>query len=119
MLQLLIQDSVYREAANSYGDLAAIHKKWHELAKLPEADWDISVMALGQHYGIPTHGIDVTSDILIAVWFATHKFKMGDDGVASYTSLREEDWPKDPNLWPVIYVIQPVTHSVVNHLSEI
>jgi len=32
--------------------------------------WEQVVMALAQHYGVPTHGLDLTEDVDIAVWFA-------------------------------------------------
>jgi hypothetical protein len=34
----------------------------------------VSTMAMAQHYGVPTYGLDVTQSIMTAWWFATHRF---------------------------------------------
>lgn len=57
-------------------------------------------MALTQHYGIPTHGLDVTMSIRTAWWFATHDFNGGaytPHQMRSGTSLHDQ---------PVIYVLR-------------
>lgn len=34
----------------------------------------VDLLALAQHYGFPTHMLDVTNDIVVAAYFATHKY---------------------------------------------
>ena len=51
-------------------------------------------MALGQHYGIPTHGLDVTTSLDIATWFATNKWTNNGEW-ASYAKKPISDWGND------------------------
>lgn len=32
--------------------------------------WEVTAMAIAQHYGIPTYGLDLTSDLDVALWMA-------------------------------------------------
>lgn len=65
--------------------------KWHR----------VSTMAMAQHYGIPTYGLDVSESLDAAWWFATHRFK--EEGrKARYVP---HNWSSLPlQKWPVIYV---------------
>jgi hypothetical protein len=61
-------------------------------------------MALGQHYGIPTYGLDVTGTLEIAWWFATHRLRTQGD------KCRYEicHWGHlQPDEWPIIYIFEP------------
>jgi|GEM_PF-6262770 len=78
---------------------------------------DYAVMALAQHYGLPTHGLDVTTDLDVAVWFATNKFKQDND-MASYTKMNKDDWNKDKNKWPTVFVFQNVLTSTSTSLQD-
>ncbi|RCV66110.1 Tetratricopeptide (TPR) repeat, partial [Methanophagales archaeon] len=118
-LQLHVQDFIYQQAVNSGNDLEPIHNEWLKLASSPAGDWAIAVMALGQHYGIPTNGIDITSNLEVAVWFATHKFIKLEDGRARFRQMNKIDWPDNPELWPVVYFIQPVTDSIIPSIRKI
>lgn len=119
MLQVLLQDFIYEEAYNTGKDLDSIHKKWCKVAGSPKADWDIAVMAIAQHYGIPTFGLDITSSLNVAIWFATNKLNFYSDGTADYKPIKEEDWPQDPKQWPVVYMIQPVTGTIIPSIRNI
>jgi hypothetical protein len=68
------------------------------------AQWHYtSTMAIAQHYGIPTYGLDVTTSIKTAWWFATHTFDCI-NGLASYAPYI---WSGlDQNQWPIIYVFR-------------
>lgn len=59
-------------------------------------------MGIAQHYGIPTDGLDLTSDLTVAVWFATSVVhpSASEDGeaVACYRLA-------DPQARPVVYVV--------------
>ena len=48
--------------------IAQQYLKW--LSSYLDSSWDVVVMGLAQHYGIPTHGLDITSDLDTAIWFA-------------------------------------------------
>jgi len=70
----------------------------HELSQALD-----DVMGIGQHYGIPTYGIDATSSWETAFWFATHKFA-SENGKASFSEHRWE--VGDSGTWPVVYVLR-------------
>lgn len=73
---------------------------------------DHAIMALAQHYGIPSHGLDITSNPDVALWFATNKYDVINNK-ASYLKLKESDWDlNDSTNWPLIFVCQPVTHTI-------
>jgi hypothetical protein len=74
-------------------------------------------MALGQHYGLPTHGLDVTNSTDIAIWFATNLYKIT-DGLASYRKKPEDEWGEDPVRWPVVFACQQVTNSLGMSLQK-
>ena len=78
---------------------------------------DYGIMALAQHYGLPTHGLDVTTSIDVAIWFATNKFKVGDQ-LASYEKLSIEDWNKNKKEWPIVFVFQNVLNSTSASLQS-
>ncbi|HEY6138566.1 MAG TPA: FRG domain-containing protein [Thermoanaerobaculia bacterium] len=53
-------------------EVGAMYEKWFRL--FYSYEWELLVMGLAQHYGIPTHGLDVTDDLSIALWFALHRW---------------------------------------------
>jgi len=108
MLQTLVQDHVYEQARKRGRDSAAVHEEW--LGALDH--WDLDVMALAQHYGIPTHGLDITSSLEVALWFATHRFGDAAGGGKTYRRMTATDWPSNPANWPAIYIVLPVTHTL-------
>jgi len=66
-----------------------------------------TTMALAQHYGIPTYGLDVTRSVRFAWWFATHTF---DTSTGGYMPLIVD--PHVPlHSRPVMYVFRS-QHSV-------
>lgn len=84
----------------------------------PDLEFDYAVMALAQHYGLPSPGLDVTSDLDVATWFASNKFSQNPDtGTATYRSLEKEDFDLDPAKWPVVLAFQNVTHSLSGSLQ--
>lgn len=111
-VQLLIQDLMYRSALDAGRDLKTVHQQWFALATSVGSEWDIGVMALAQHYGIPTSGIDVTSDLDVAVWFAVNRFVSDAGGRARYVEMQAADYPADRRRWPAIFVIQPAIESL-------
>nr|USU31065.1 FRG domain-containing protein [Methylobacterium sp. OTU13CASTA1] len=63
--------------------------------------------ATAQHYGLPSVGLDLTSDINIALYFALHKFKIDPDtGVMSVRRAIDEDDP-------IIYGLDVFAHDLV------
>jgi hypothetical protein len=87
----------------------ATYRAWVEESGRLTCDIDYSIMALAQHYGLPSHGLDVTNDIDIALWFATNKWSPGPP--ATYTTMSPSAWGSDPDKWPIIVACQQVTHS--------
>ena len=80
-------------------------EKWFKL--FYSYEWDLMVMALAQHYGISTHGLDITSDFNVALWFATNRwyeYKVGEKKFCWYKEL-ERPIQKDINDYPVIYIV--------------
>jgi len=74
----------------------------------------VSTMAMAQHYGLPTYGLDVTESLDAAWWFATHDFKE-EGGKASYIA---HDWSSLPlQKWPVIYVSWTGTSVRISNLE--
>lgn len=62
-----------------------------------------SSMAIAQHYGIPTYGLDVTSSWEIAWWFATHQHR----NINGKVEISNLDWSsKLIDDWPIIYIIR-------------
>ena len=84
----------------------------------PECSLDYAVIALAQHYGIPSHGLDVTTSADVALWFATNRYSRNDPKIAAYTTLRTEDWPADQEKWPVVIACQMVTQSIGQSLHD-
>lgn len=64
-------------------------------------------LATAQHYGLPSVGLDLTSDIRVALYFALHRFKTNPDtGVMSVKRATEEDDP-------IIYGVGVFTHDLI------
>jgi FRG domain len=77
------------------------------------------VLALAQHYGLPSHGLDVTTSDDIAVWFATSEFRKDPtSGAASYARLHPDEWGSNPSEWPIVVVCQIVTTSIEGSLHD-
>jgi hypothetical protein len=80
-------------------------EKWFKL--FYSYEWDLMVMALAQHYGISTHGLDITSNLNVALWFATNRwyeYNVGEKKLCWYKEL-ERPIKKDINDYPVIYIV--------------
>ncbi|UWQ38205.1 FRG domain-containing protein [Leisingera aquaemixtae] len=95
-----------------------IYEQWRSARVSPSCEVDYAVMALAQHYGLPSHGLDVTEDLEVAVWFATNAYRTESDGLADYTALSPKDWPSDPKDWPVVAMLQPATQSLTGSLQN-
>ncbi|ADE11342.1 FRG domain-containing protein [Sideroxydans lithotrophicus] len=94
-------------------------RHFQELLVDPTCRLDRAIMALAQHYGLPTHGLDVTTSIDIAVWFALNVFERDSvTGIASYKSMKIDDWPMNKPKWPVVFACQCVTESVGQSLQD-
>lgn len=93
--------------------------EWREKSKSPICILDSAILALAQHYGLPSHGLDITTSDDVALWFATNIYssEKGTD-ISSYQKMTSEDWPKDPEDWPVIIACQAVTNSIQSSLHD-
>lgn len=90
---------------------------WLNLCDDPTCKLDYSIMALAQHYGIPSHGLDVTTSLDVALWFAINKYQSVGNK-ASYKFLEASDWEQDKNKWPVIFVFQTVLNTTIQSLND-
>lgn len=45
-----------------------------EMKRRAQTEEKIDLLAIAQHYGFPTNMLDVTNDIVVAAYFATHRF---------------------------------------------
>jgi FRG domain len=79
---------------------------------------DSAILALAQHYGVPSHGLDVTTSDDVALWFATNRSRRDMTGAATYTPLSAEDRPSDRERWPVVLACQNVTLSIQQSLHD-
>jgi hypothetical protein len=62
------------------------------------------VMALSQHYGIPTNGIDLTESLEVAFWFAVNRaVRLSEQ---HYRFERHHWWGGTPEDWPCIYLFK-------------
>jgi hypothetical protein len=94
-------------------------EKWREECESPICKLDYAVMALAQHYGLPTHGLDVTTSIDVATWFATNLYNYGKPGeISSYKKMNKDEWPENPADWPIVLVCQMVTNSIGQSLQD-
>ena len=107
-LRLFIEGELFG-ARGATAENEADYRAWVEASGRLTCDLDYAIMALAQHYGLPSHGLDVTNDIDIALWFATNKWFFGPP--ATYRAMSADDWGGEPETWPVIFACQQVTHS--------
>lgn len=70
-----------------------------------------AIVALMQHYGFPTHFIDLTTDPLVALWFATHRLVEVTPNVWTYRPLSSLS-EADRSSWPAVYVFAPAPETL-------
>ncbi|MGC2639002.1 MAG: FRG domain-containing protein [Acidobacteriaceae bacterium] len=114
-LRSFLEDDVLQRSDKSGEKLFA---RWRQQASNALCRLDYAVVALAQHYGIPTHGLDVTTNPNVALWFATNLYSRDSEGVAAYKSLDATQWPDSQADWPVIAVCQMVTNSIEQSLHD-
>jgi hypothetical protein len=74
----------------------------------------ISTMAIAQHYGIPTYGLDVTTSMTTAWWFATHDYHARDEKA----SFHPHAWSgSDFRKWPAIFVLRTASGEYIGQLD--
>ncbi|WP_319379278.1 FRG domain-containing protein [uncultured Methanocorpusculum sp.] len=67
-------------------DFISIMKTFPQIQFAEENGLDVRYEALAQHYGLKTDIIDVTSDICVAAFFATHEYDIGTNRYLPKTS---------------------------------
>jgi hypothetical protein len=98
---------------------ADLFSQWRAETVSPTCKLDLAILALAQHYGLPSHGLDITTSLEVAVWFATNLFKKDQtSGQASYRRLSSQEWSANPEDWPVVVVSQVVTNSIEASLHD-
>lgn len=99
-------------------DAADDLRNWQAGLASPGCELDYALMALAQHYGLPSHGLDITTSPEVAVWFATNLLEIDGDGRAGYRAIAAGDWPEAADQWPALFVHQVVTHSLRGSLHD-
>jgi hypothetical protein len=92
--------------------------RWRGKSRDSLCSLDYALLALSQHYGLPSHGLDITTSDEVAAWFATNRFSKDRHSVARYRGVSAADWPADPRSWPVVIACQTVTHSIQSSLHD-
>jgi len=93
-------------------------ERWREACFSGACELDYALIALAQHYGLPSHGLDVSTDVDIAAWFATHALSIAPGAAAEYRPREEAGWPAQRDSSPVVLVHQVVTYSVAASLQN-
>ncbi len=94
--------------------IASAYKKWKPW--YGESIWDLVAMGLAQHYGVPTHGLDLTDEPEVALWFAVHQYYEHERrGQKRAWYRRLEGWEKAQS--PVIYAVA-VKADLKRHLDS-
>ncbi|WP_161635513.1 FRG domain-containing protein [Paraburkholderia mimosarum] len=115
-LRRFLEQRIY---AGDRASIAERTERWRAEASSPSCKLDYAVMALAQHYGIPTHGLDVTLRPEVAIWFATNVFDRNKTtGDFRYDPLQAADWPSNQEDYPIVVVCQAVTNTVAPSLIE-
>ncbi len=115
-LRYFVQEQILGQLSGR-AEVAGIYELWLKEATSPKCELDYAIMALAQHYGIPTPGLDVTTDLHVATWFATNRFDKK-DGRCSYEVSKPGAWNSSPEKWPIVFAGQTVTHSVGMSLQD-
>jgi hypothetical protein len=96
-----------------------LYQEWQSRSTSADCRLDSAILALAQHYGLPSHGLDVTNSVDVALWFATNVFSKDPvTGFSSYKRLQAEEWSHDPSEWPVVVACQSVTQSIQQSLHD-
>lgn len=90
---------------------------WREMSLDPTCTYDYAIMALSQHYGLPSNGLDVTTNLDVALWFATNQYKSNEEGFSYYQKIDSTYWTDDKKSWPIIFVFQPVLNTAIPSLQ--
>jgi hypothetical protein len=117
-LQYFTQEQVLGRNATTKKRRDDFYRRWRKKVVSPDCSMDYALMALAQHYGIPTDGLDVTTSLDVAVWFATNRFTASSSGVCNYSTMKQADWATDREKWPVVFVCQVVNNSLSMSLQD-
>jgi hypothetical protein len=78
------------------------------------SNFNVFAMAMAQHYGLPSVGLDVSPDIDVALFFALRKFTATSTPFEyQYKDIKEVK-PSNPS---VIYLIAPTEHMQLNYFD--
>jgi hypothetical protein len=116
-LHFLLRYFIEQEVFSRKTGLDEKKAAWEELSTDPACRYDLAIKALAQHYGFPTNGLDVTTNLKVALWFATNKFNIS-NGLSSYSLMSQADWLDNKDSWPIIYVFQTILNTSIPSLQE-
>ncbi|CAG9268341.1 FRG domain protein [Paraburkholderia unamae] len=116
ILRQFAEQQIY---ASDRGVIAKRAERWRSVASSPMCELDYAIMALAQHYGLPSHGLDVTTSLDVAVWFATNAYwKDTSSNAAGYRKLAASSWHDDVQRWPIVFACQAVTNTIRPSLRD-
>lgn len=99
-----IWDSLYQpKAPFDNKQIEKLYLEWR--FQYNSFEWDNTVTGLAQHYGIPTHGIDITDSLESALWFALNEYYEYQENDKSYSWYRESVLTDIIEDLPVIYLV--------------
>ena len=109
LLQVAVQDEIYCRLDAEGTMWESWHHWWLSSWQNTPDQWYLSVAAFAQHYGAPTHGLDVTTSLDVAAWFAGHQLSQDEGGRYSYAPLPHAP-DAEPRRRSIVYVIAPDEH---------
>jgi hypothetical protein len=87
---------------SSSADLSANFSRRHPHALSGDGLTSFQRGLVLQQYGAPSAYLDITSDPMVAAWFATHACMQSDEGVLNFSARNWRDQPIKS--WPTIFV---------------
>lgn len=102
------------ESTLHYADetVAARRRAWEHAG----FGWEVTAMAIAQHYGIPTYGLDLTSDLDVAIWMAQYAARPHEADGRSRWWLAPVD---RTSARPIIYLVSSISNNTDLHPHEL
>ncbi|MDR0475440.1 MAG: FRG domain-containing protein [Treponema sp.] len=117
-LHFLLRYFIIQELLNKSNISVEIKSRLESMCIDPSCYLDYAIMALAQHYGLPTNGLDVTTDIEVATWFAINKFCKNSDKIDEYTLINRIGCEDKKENYPYVFVCQSVLNTTSLSLQD-